>query len=336
MNETLLKICAFATSVIIACLIAPKLIPFLRKLKFGQEIITDYGPTWHKSKQGTPTMGGIIFIVAVVVSYLIFGFRFYKAGGGTSAWFPSQGLICVGVSVMFALLGFVDDYIKIARKHNQGLTEIQKLIVQLVISGAFILYDSIRTGGRTTVNIPFFNVDLELGVFYYVLAMVVMVGFTNAVNLTDGIDGLAASVTLPVSIFYVFICTYFGNEEVSVLAAALAGGCVGFLVFNWHPAKVFMGDTGSLFLGGMVSCMAFTVDRPLIILIAGIVFLCEAFSVMIQVAYFKITHGKRLFKMTPIHHSFELSGWKEEKIVLTFTAASVAGCLVAGAASLIG
>ncbi|MGN0989014.1 MAG: phospho-N-acetylmuramoyl-pentapeptide-transferase [Eubacteriales bacterium] len=335
MSPILLKLGAFASSVIIACVVAPLLIPFLRRIKFGQAIITDYGPTWHKSKQGTPTMGGFVFIISTVIAYFIFAIPFYIKGSDAARWLPSPGLVCVIVSLMFALLGFADDFIKIRKKHNQGLTEIQKLIMQLVISSAFILFDSIRTGGRTSVQIPFTNIQLELGIFYYILAMVVMVGFTNAVNLTDGIDGLATSVTLPVSIFFVFAATSIGADDVAVVAAALAGGCVGFLVFNWHPAKVFMGDTGSLFLGGMVATFAFSINQPLIILIAGIVYLIEAFSVMIQVAYFKITHGKRLFKMTPIHHSFELSGWSEEKIVLTFTAASAVGCLVAVVASML-
>lgn len=328
MDATLLKVLAFAVALIGACATAPFIIPFLHKLKFGQEIITEYGPTWHKSKQGTPTMGGFIFIIGTIVAYIIFGAPYYSAGSGIK-WLPSEGLVCVITSLLFALMGFADDFIKIRRKHNQGLTEIQKIILQIIISGAFIFFDAIRTGGRTTVTLPFSNITLELGVFYYVLAMIVMVGFTNAVNLTDGVDGLAASVTLPVAIFFVFAATAVDTNDVAVAAAALAGGCVGFLVFNWHPAKVFMGDTGSLFLGGMVACFAFSVNEPLIILIAGVVYLIEAFSVMIQMTYFKLTHGKRLFKMTPIHHSFEMSGWSEVKIVLSFTAASLAGCLIA-------
>ncbi|MDF2685494.1 MAG: phospho-N-acetylmuramoyl-pentapeptide-transferase, partial [Clostridia bacterium] len=312
-----ISLLSFFTSLLIAIIIAPFLIPYLRKIKFGQQIITDYGPTWHKSKQGTPTMGGFIFIGSVLVSYLIYGFQYYTKGElfSISSVLPSSALTALIVSLLFSLMGFADDFVKVSKKRNLGLTAKQKMILQILISAAYIIYIAIKTNTRTSVDIPFTNITLELSYFYYVFALFAMVGFVNAVNLTDGIDGLCTSVTLPVSIFFALAATIKGASDISVLASALAGGCIGFLVFNWHPAKVFMGDTGSMFLGGMVVTFAFALDMPLILVIAGFIYMIEAFSVMIQVAYFKITKGKRLFKMTPIHHSFELSGYSEVKIV---------------------
>ncbi len=324
-------IIAFIAALAFSVIAVPLVIPFLRKLKAGQQIIEDMGPTWHKSKQGTPTMGGIVFILAVLVAYLIFGFEYYTGGS-----VPSTGMICLLTSVILALMGFSDDFIKIKKKNNAGLTEIQKLILQFIISAAFLIFNAIRTGGSTTVQFDFpFFVDaiggwsLDLGIFWYVLAMIIMVGFTNAVNITDGLDGLCTSVTIPVAIFFVFISALRGAYDITVLSIALAGALIGFLIFNWHPCKIMMGDTGSMFLGGMVTTIAFSLDMPLVLLLVGIIYLIETFSVIIQRVYFKITHGKRLFKMTPIHHSFEMSGWSEEKICFLFAGVTVIACILA-------
>ncbi|MBQ6171779.1 MAG: phospho-N-acetylmuramoyl-pentapeptide-transferase [Clostridia bacterium] len=333
MTIPLQAIIAFFVSLVLVLIFTPILIPFLRKLKAGQQIITDMGPTWHKSKQGTPTMGGIIFMFAVIICYLVFAFTYYT-GEGTGI--PSAGIICLITSFVFALMGFCDDFLKIKKKNNAGLSELQKIILQFVISLAFIIFNAIRTGGSTVIHFDFpFFVDaiggfsIDLGIFWYVLAMIIMVGFNNAVNITDGLDGLCTSVTIPVAIFFVVISAARGSYDITVLSLALTGALIGFLVFNWHPCKIMMGDTGSMFLGGMVVTIAFSLDMPLVLLLVGIIYLIETFSVIIQRVYFKITHGKRLFKMTPIHHSFEMSGWSEEKICLLFSGITVVACILA-------
>lgn len=321
---------AFLVSFVIGIVIAPMMIAYLRKLKFGQQIITEYGPTWHKNKQGVPTMGGIIFIIAIYAAYFCVAFRYYASSEYlVGKILPSVGLACLIVSTLLAFMGFMDDMVKIKQKHNQGLTEKQKLIMQIAIGVLFLLYDGIRTGFRTSVDIPFTAITVELSYFYYVFALIAFAGFVNAVNLTDGIDGLATTVTMPVAAFYIITATLKNSGDLSILSAALLGGCVVFICFNKNPAKVFMGDTGSMFLGGMVATLAFSLDMPLILIIVGFVYMIEAFSVMIQVTYFKATHGKRIFKMTPIHHHFELSGWSENKICTVFGGISFLMCLAA-------
>lgn len=321
---------AFLVSLVVGLVIAPMMIAYLRKLKFGQQIITEYGPTWHKKKQGIPTMGGIIFIIAIYAAYFCVAFPYYTSGEYiVGNILPSAGLASLIVSTLLAFMGFTDDMVKIKQKHNQGLNEKQKLIIQTMIAVLFLVYDGIRTNFRTSVDIPFTGVTLELSYFYYVLAFLAFVGFVNAVNLTDGIDGLATTVTMPVSAFFIIASVAKNAGELSILAAALLGGCVVFICFNKNPAKVFMGDTGSMFFGGMVVTLAFSLDMPLILIIVGFVYLVEAVSVMIQVCYFKATKGKRLFKMTPIHHHFELSGWSENKICVVFGSVSFVMCLLA-------
>ena len=305
-------------------------IPYLRKLKFGQQIIEEYGPTWHKNKQGVPTMGGIVFIIAAVLTFLFFGFKYYSE----ASFLSSKGFACLITSCLFGLIGFLDDFIKIKKKQNMGLTESQKLILQIIISIAFVIFMALNRDYGTFIFLPSFDgsgepLCIDIGFFAYIIWFFAIIGFTNAVNFTDGIDGLATGVTIPVLIFFVFVANITYKAELSVLSMVAIGACIGFLIFNWHPAKIFMGDTGSMFLGGIVTTVAISLDMTVILLIAGIVYLIEAFSVIIQRTYFKLTHGKRLFKMTPIHHSFELSGWKEEKIVLSFSAVSVIACILA-------
>ena len=338
MNIPVPVIAAFVAALVCVLIATPIVIPFLRKLKAGQQIIQDMGPTWHQSKQGTPTRGGLIFMGAVLVSYLIFAFEYYTSGvnPASGASIPSTGITCLITSVILALMGFSDDFIKIKKKNNAGLSEIQKIILQFLISAAFLIFNAIRTGGSTVLSFDFpFFVDaiggwqIDLGIFWYVLAMIVMVGFTNAVNITDGLDGLCTSVTIPVAIFFVVVSAIRGAYDITVLSIALAGALIGFLIFNWHPCKIMMGDTGSMFLGGMITTIAFSLDMPLVLLVVGIVYFIETFSVIIQRTYFKLTHGKRLFKMTPIHHSFEMSGWSEEKICFLFSGITVVACVIA-------
>ena len=325
---------SLAVSLAIVCAFMPIFIPYLRKLKFGQQIIEEYGPTWHKNKQGVPTMGGLVFIIATVLTFLVFGFKYYTQ----ASFLSSKGFACLITSCLFGLIGFLDDFIKIKKKHNLGLTEMQKLLLQFIVAAAFVVFMAFNRTSGTAIQI---GVDgnivfhLDLGFFTYIIWFFAIIGFTNAVNFTDGIDGLVTGVSIPVMILFVFVSAVMGSYvsesyyELVILSMIMVGALIGFLIFNWHPAKIFMGDTGSMFLGCMVVTVAISLDMTLLLLVAGVVYLIEVFSVIIQRTYFKLTHGKRLFKMTPIHHSFELSGWKEEKIVLVFTAVSVVGCVVA-------
>lgn len=295
------------------------LLPVLRALKAGQSI-REIGPTWHNHKAGTPMMGGLMFIAAAVLC-LLCNIPFVTD--------YSVYLVLV-LALSFGGVGFADDFCKMKKKQNEGLTSIQKLLLQLAVSALF-LYVMYRSGSmRTQLYIPFLNVTFQLHpILYIVFSMFVMVGTDNAVNLTDGVDGLCSSVTIPVMVFFTAAAVMMGKYDLALLPAAVAGGLVAYLFYNWHPAKVFMGDTGSLFLGGVVCAMAFALDMPLILILVGLIYICETLSVIMQVSYFKITHGKRIFKMTPIHHHFEMSGWKEEKIVLTFTAVTVVMCVLA-------
>lgn len=328
MHDQWYVILAFAAAFVIGAVVIPLLIPLLRRLKFGQQILVQDGPSWHKNKQGTPTMGGIAFIVSTVVAFFLFGFRFYRNGEllPSGATGPSVALSVLVFSVLFAMIGFTDDLTKIRRKQNGGLTPTQKLIAQGVLSVLFLLYMGMRNGFSQRMLVPVFGFSLPLWYFYYLIALMLIIGFVNAVNLTDGVDGLCTTVTLPVAAFFCVTGAVLKMSDVSVLSAALLGSCVAFLIYNGNPAKIMMGDTGSFFLGSMVVGLSFALDMPLVILLVGIVYFLEALSVMIQVTYFKLTHGKRLFKMTPIHHSFELSGYSEWKICFLFGGCSLLAC----------
>ncbi len=298
------------------------LVPMLRRLKAGQMIRED-GPTWHMSKQGTPSMGGLMFILAIAVAILIAGAE--QLGGGSSGH-----LVVFLFALVFGVIGFVDDFQKLRHKANEGLTAAQKFLLQLAASIFFTIW--LRNIGYLTPNlyIPFFNVEIALPwVVYMVFAAFVMVGTVNAVNLTDGVDGLATGVTIPVALFYLAVAAWYGRNDVAVLAAALAGGLFAFLVYNFHPAKVFMGDTGSLFLGGMVCGLAFALNIPMAIPVIGLIYVAEVVSDIIQVVYFKKTGGKRFFRMAPLHHHLELGGWSEVKLFCVFSLTTAALCVVA-------
>lgn len=309
---------AFGVAVVsfaITAIIGRYLIPFLHKLNFGQTIL-DIGPNWHKNKQGTPTMGGIMFVIGIVIATTA-GVLLYAVGHGLDSVsrFVFAGLL-------FALLnggiGFIDDYVKVVKKRNLGLTAIQKLVFQF-LAAAVYLFVMVLCKDNTEILVPFVGY-VDLGLFYYILMAIVLVGIVNAVNLTDGIDGLAGSVTFFACLFMMLIANVMGGHVANVLyAAAAAGGCLGFLIWNFHPAKCFMGDTGSLFLGAMVCTIAVAMDLQLLLILIALTYLIEMFSVVLQVSYFKLTHGKRLFKMSPIHHHFEMCGWSEMKIVCVFS-----------------
>ena len=295
------------------------LVPVLRTLKAGQSI-REVGPTWHNNKAGTPMMGGLMFIASAIillVAYIGFMEEY-------SVFFV------LGLSLCFGAVGFLDDFAKLKKKKNEGLTSIQKALLQMAVSGVF-LYAMFASGSMSTeLYIPFVDLSFTLHpVVYIFFSMFVMVGCVNAVNLTDGVDGLCGSVTIPVMVFFTAAAVAMGKFALALLPACLVGGLMAYLAYNWHPAKVFMGDTGSLFLGGVVCAMAFALEMPLILILVGFVYIVETMSVILQVGYFKLTHGKRLFRMSPIHHHFEMCGWKEEWIVLSFTAVSAVMCLLA-------
>ncbi len=319
-------ICFFITIVvcfILTAVLSRLFIPMLKSLKIGQKI-REIGPRWHISKEGTPILGGIFFIVPITLMC-------------TVLLFARVGLSLEGRRFLFSFLlalfsgavGFADDSIKIIKKHNEGLKAAEKFMLQLIVA-ALYLFAMAKWGGLTTkLHLPFIGATLELGRFYYIIALVLIVGIVNSVNLTDGVDGLASSVTAAVAAFFAVLAMSRGNEGALYLAGGVFGGAFGFLSYNFHPAKVFMGDTGSLFLGGAVCGLAFMLDDPLIILIAGVIYVIEALSDILQVAYFKATKGKRLFKMAPIHHHFEKCGWSENKIVAVFTSVTVVFCVIA-------
>ncbi len=303
----------------VAAIVGQVLIPLLRRLKAGQSIRTD-GPTWHMSKQGTPTMGGVMFILATGAAAVVAGREELMAGS-------YNHLYVFLFALVFGVIGMIDDFQKLRHHANEGLTAAQKFLLQLAAAIAFTVL--MREQGYLTPNlfVPFFNVTIPLPwVVYMVFAAFVMVGTVNAVNITDGIDGLATGVTIPVALFYMAVAGWFGKNDLAILGAALAGGLAAFLIYNFHPAKVFMGDTGSLFLGGMVCGMAFALDIPLVIPIIGLIYVAEVLSDIIQVAYFKKTHGKRFFRMAPLHHHLEMGGWSETKLFCVFSGATLLLC----------
>jgi len=305
------------------------LIPCLRRLKYGQTIL-DIGPNWHKNKQGTPTMGGLMFIAGVLIAcaaaFALAAINDPSLRSGYNKILNTRLFSGLLMSLGFALLGFADDYIKVTKKQNLGLTAKQKMAVQFLISAAY-LWSLYAAGDSSTVLIIPFIGQFDIGVIYYPLCVIGIVYIVNSVNLTDGLDGLAASVTFMSSVGFILAASVLGFFQISLLGCAVAGGCVGFLIYNFYPAKVFMGDTGSMFLGGCIVAMAFGIGMPLILAFTGIVYICESMSVVLQVISFKTT-GKRIFKMSPIHHHFEMCGYSEVQIVFAFSFITLVGSLL--------
>ena len=316
---------ALTAGFLLAILLAPWILPWLRRLKCSQSIL-EIGPSWHKeTKQGTPTIGGLIFIIPTVLVSLVLGFGEMLRG-------DLRLMLVLGFTVLCGLVGFLDDYIKVVKKRNQGLTVWQKTLPLMICIALFLGTLYVNGIIDDTIFIPFINIRLPLWYFYFVVMIPVLFFFVNSVNLTDGLDGLVTGVSLPYTISFIaigFLMQAVNNTGITVFAAALTGGLAAFLIYNFHPAKVFMGDTGSLFLGAAIVGLAMAYDMPYFILIGGIMFLIEGASVVLQVGFYKLTHGKRIFKMTPIHHHFEMCKWSEVKIVAIFTAVSAIGCLVA-------
>ena len=312
-------ILSFIVAFGVAAIVGQILIPLLRRLKAGQSIRTD-GPTWHMSKQGTPTMGGVMFILAIGIAAALAGREEIQRGNWNHIYVYLFALV-------FGVIGMVDDFQKLRHHANEGLTAGQKFLLQLAAAIVFTVL--MRRQGYLTPNlyVPFLGMEIILPwTVYMVFAAFVMVGTVNAVNITDGIDGLATGVTIPVALFYMAVSAWFGKHDLAVLAAALTGGLAAFLIYNFHPAKVFMGDTGSLFLGGMVCGLAFALDIPLIIPVVGLVYVAEVLSDIIQVAYFKKTKGKRFFRMAPLHHHLEMGGWSESKLFCVFSGITLVLC----------
>lgn len=306
------------------------LVPFLHKIKFGQPIKTKDGPQWHAKKQGTPTMGGFMFVISAVATALC-GYWLYRMTGSVDVTEKAnihafyRMLSVVVFSVLFGLIGFIDDFTKVARKNNDGLSAKQKMALQFLFSIGFLFALSKLGDGSTNIDLGFWSTP-SLGIFYYIIMIPVIIYLTNAVNLTDGVDGLCGSVTFVAMLIFTVCCSILKENELSFFTMALAGGCLGFLIWNLNPAKCFMGDTGSMFLGAAVTGVGLVLHKHLLIFLVALVYILEALSVVIQVSYFKYTkkkspdhQGRRIFKMTPIHHHFEMSGFSEYKIVITFS-----------------
>ena len=301
-------------SFILAAVFTALELPMLRRLHAGQSI-REEGPEAHKAKSGTPTMGGLAILAAITVTSIFFSISLQTI------------MMCIDM-LAYGLVGFLDDYIKVVKKRNLGLTARQKLAFQAIVALILAIYKSFSTT-QITVFIPFIKYDLVLGKMfaplYWAFLIFIMLAMTNAVNLTDGLDGLASSVTAVVALLFALVLT---SESASMFACAICGACLGFLVFNHHPAKVFMGDTGSLALGAALAACAIVSDKELILPMAGIIYVLEALSVIIQVYVFKTQNGRRFFRMAPLHHHFELGGWKETKVVAVFTLVTAIACVV--------
>ena len=313
---------SFGIAFLVTWLLGKAVIPWLHMLKAGQSI-KEIGPSWHMYKQGTPTMGGLMFIPAILLALLLCSVPEFAGG-------RFGGLIVYLFALVFGAIGFVDDFMKVRYHKNEGLSAAQKFLLQLL--AAVLLIVILWKAGylSQSLYIPFLNAYWKLPMpVYLLLAVFIIVGCVNSVNLTDGVDGLATGVTMPVALFFTVVSAMWGFTEIGVLGGALLGGLAGFLIYNFHPAKVFMGDTGSLFLGGLVCGFAFALDIPLILILVGIIYICETLSDIIQVTYFKVTHGKRIFKMAPLHHHLELCGWSEYKLFFVFTGITLACCVLA-------
>ncbi len=324
---------AFAVALVAVLAFGPVFIPWLRKLKFGQEI-REEGPSWHQKKSGTPTMGGIMFIFGIAIAIAVTTIIFAVNGNFDTTY--ARCILLFVISLGFGLIGFIDDYIKVVKKRNLGLTASQKFLMQLILAAVYVVVLFMMGELDTAIKIPFTAIEWTMPVWLYIpFVMFIVVGVVNAVNLTDGLDGLASSVTSVVALFFAFV-SYFAFSEygVTVFSMALLGGLLGFLWYNKYPAKVFMGDTGSLFLGAAVALMAIDLKMPVYLILVGFIYFAETLSVIMQTGYFKYTkkkygEGRRIFKMTPLHHHFEMCEWKETKIVTVFTIVTVILCIVA-------
>ncbi len=314
-----------AASFVLTVILCLRIIPILRKKKFGQKIL-DIGPRWHKKKEGTPTMGGICFLIPILAVSGI-GFLFFPIA--ISEKDLARGILVLFYGASNAIVGILDDLSKFKKRQNQGLTPRQKLVLQTTFAVAFLSLLFLYAPPSTRVKLPFTDITAELGVWYYLAALLLLVGVVNFANLTDGIDGLASSVAAIVASFFALCAHALLSFGCIIVCGALLGGVLAFLIFNYHPARVFMGDTGSLFLGAILSGCSFILDDPFLILLGGGIYLLEGLSVILQVGWFRLTRGKRLFRMAPLHHHFEKGGWGEVKVVSVFSFFTLLFCLLA-------
>lgn len=311
---------------IITVILERLIIPILKSHKVGQQIL-EIGPRWHKDKAGTPTMGGICFIMAILAVMTVVSV-ISATKGGANELVPLA--LALGLATLNGMIGFFDDYTKLIKKQNEGFSAKQKILLQSLVAIVYLVAMALTDNINTSLHIPFTSVSLELGIFYYVFAFILIIGFVNSVNLTDGIDGLASSVTLVVGIFFSVVAFTTDHRILALIGAGIIGATAGFLMYNFYPARVFMGDTGSLFLGGLVVGATFVLDEPMIIFLVGVIYLAEALSDIIQVGVFKLSgRKKRVFKMAPIHHHFEQCGWSEIKVVAVFSLVTLIFCIVA-------
>ena len=325
MNELIITFVLVTLGVFALTVLAERiLIPILRSHKAGQKIL-DIGPRWHKSKEGTPIMGGIGFILPILVVVAIF-FIYVGIKGEAPEYIPLA--LTIAFAVSHGAIGFVDDYCKLVKKQNEGLTRIQKLVLQFAITAAYLCVMGYTGNLPSEIIIPLVNLPIR-GALWYILAALLTVGVINGANFTDGIDGLASSVTYVIGVFFAIFAFFARDLGLSIVGGAIIGATVGFLLYNFHPAKVFMGDTGSLFLGAIIMGALFQMREPLLLFLVCAVYIIELLSTVLQILYFKITHGKRLFKMAPIHHHFEKCGWSENKIVFVFALVQFVFCTLA-------
>lgn len=326
MNNFFVFLITFLVTFIFTIIFTKKLIPFIKSKKIGQRILEE-GPSWHKAKEGTPTMGGIGFIFSILIALFVYCLVVNNQN-------KTHEIICVMNVIAFAclngLIGVIDDIAKIKNKRNKGLTAKKKFFLQSIVAILFLISFKFSVGIKTSIDLPFVEKSIEIGWLFYIIAFLILCGFVNAVNLSDGLDGLASSLTLSVGILFVFVGLFIeNNSAITFLSSSILGSMLGFLIFNLHPAKIFMGDTGSLFLGALVVSFSFLLNNVFLVLVYGFVFLCEALSVILQVVFFKITKGKRLFKMAPIHHHFEKCGWNEKQVVSVFFIVNLIFCAIA-------
>lgn len=324
MPFTALFLAALLLAFVGTVLLTRKVIPILREKKMGQKIL-EIGPRWHKNKEGTPTMGGICFIIPILFTVLVVFLTVLKETPRREAIFL---LLTLLYGILNAIVGIIDDLTKFKKKRNDGLTPRQKLLLQTVFAAAYLAMLALFDGVSTTLRIPFTQLELSLGGWYYAFALLLLVGIVNCANLTDGIDGLAASEAAILAAFFGIMGALRMQTTSVILSGAILGGALAFLIFNYHPARLFMGDTGSLFFGAILAGSAFLLGEPLLILTAGMLYVLEGTSVILQVLFFRLTKGKRLFKMAPLHHHFEKSGWSEVRIVSVFSLVTFLFCFL--------
>ena len=325
MNAKNIYLITVILSFILTTISTQAVIVAMRKIKVGQSILVD-GPNWHIKKEGTPTMGGIAFLLSFVVSYGVVAVVSYVTKNYDFIKFSAPLFV---YAIFNAGIGMVDDLSKVRKKENKGLSAKSKFALQALAAIIFLIILKFTVGINTNIEVPFFNFSINLGIFYYIFAFLTLCGFVNAVNLTDGIDGLASSVGLSVACIFSFVALFLFNDSViAYFSSILVGILVSFLIFNKHPAKIFMGDTGSLFLGSIIVGFSFLIGNPLLVFIYGFMFLIEAASVILQVLVFKLFKGRRLFKMAPLHHHLEKNGWSENKIVVAFSLINFVACII--------